>query len=107
MLLFWGVLCCCGVVLIVIVVDGCLFRLCLCCGCGFYLLLLSFVVFCCFLLFFVVFCCFGCGRAYFVPLARLICPSLPPFARSCLCCLLLFVFCLILFDFVGFVVCFL
>ena len=58
MLLFWGVLCCCGVVLVEIVGDGCLFRLSLCYGYGFYLLLLSFVVFfvvlCCSLLFFVV-----------------------------------------------------
>ena len=59
MMLFWGVWGCCDVVLATLVVDVCLFVLCLCCGCGFCLLLLSFVVFCCFLLFFVVFLVLG------------------------------------------------
>ena len=87
MLLFWGVLGCCGVVLVVIVADACFFWLCLCCGCGFCLLLLSFVVV---LLIFVV-------LAYFVPLARqipAIVANLPIFTPACLLMFVLFDFCL-------------
>ena len=61
-MLLWGVLGCCGGVLLVAVVDACLFWLCSCCGYGFCLLLLSFVVVCCFSVFFLAFCCFlGAG----------------------------------------------
>ena len=60
-MLFWGDLGCCGGVLLVTVVDDCLFGLCSSCGCDFPLLLLSFVVVCCFSVFFLVFCCFFLG----------------------------------------------
>ena len=78
-----------------------------------YVVVAVFACCCCLLLFFVVFvvvfwyfllffCFFGCGRAYFVPLSRLIRPSLPPFTRLLayvyvLCCSL---FVCVLFDFV-------
>ena len=56
--LFSGVLWCCGAVLVAVVFGACDFRFYLCCGCDFCLSLLLFVVFYCFFCFFVCFCNF-------------------------------------------------
>ena len=63
-LLFPGVLWCCGAVLVAVVFGAYDIRLYLCCGCDFCLLMLFFVVFCCFFCFLCLFLQFLCSSRH-------------------------------------------